>query len=89
MRKLIHRLMTLAAFSVGFLLGSRAGRQPYEKLEEEVRRLRRKPEVDNLVSSVKEETSERAGELAGKVSSAVSRSKSDPEPASWPASTAV
>ncbi len=62
----------LLAGAVGFFVGSCAGREPYEKLERQLSRLRGKPEVQEVVDSVKSEVNERTSDLTDKVKSKVS-----------------
>jgi hypothetical protein len=50
---------------VGFVLGSRAGREPYDLLVERLRQVSARPPVQSAVETAKE----KAGEAAAKVSS--------------------
>lgn len=75
------RLILLAGVGVGFVLGSRAGRQSYEKLKAQVEELWQDPRVQDSVTKatdtvkeqaplVAERVKEKAPEVAGKVQSA-------------------
>ena len=59
----MKRLWLLVGAGVGFVLGSRMGREPYERLEGKVREVSRRPEVKNAVSAV----SDRAENVADTV----------------------
>ena len=72
----MRKLTILIGLAVGFMLGSRAGREPYEKFQQRVRRLRQKPEVQDTVASMRDEVTGRAGDLADKVTSKVTTSAS-------------
>lgn len=60
----MRKLAIFIGIAVGFILGSCAGRAPYEKLQERVTRLRQKPEVQDTVAAMREEAARRARELA-------------------------
>jgi hypothetical protein len=62
----------LLAGVVGFLIGSRAGREPYEKLERQLSRLRGKPEVEDVMDTAKSEVDAQASDLTDKAKSKVS-----------------
>jgi hypothetical protein len=76
----MRKLTVLIGLAVGFVLGSRAGRKPYEKLHEQVTRLRQKPEVQDTVASMKDEVTGRAGDLVDKVTSKVSSTSTSTAP---------
>ncbi len=61
--------MILVAGLFGFILGSRAGRAPYERLEKTLTSLRGRPEVQGVVDTVQDEVNQRAGEFSNKVQS--------------------
>lgn len=67
----MRKLAIFIGIAVGFILGSCAGRAPYEKLQERVTRLRQKPEVQDTVAAMREEAARRARELPDKVTSKV------------------
>ncbi len=60
----MSKLSWTIAGGIGFLLGSRAGTAPYEKVASEVQRLRRDPQVRQHVAEAKEAAGERAAEAA-------------------------
>jgi hypothetical protein len=66
--------MILVAGTLGFILGSRAGREPYERLANALTNIRRRPEVSGVVDSVQDEANRRADELSGEVQSKVGSS---------------
>ena len=66
--------MILGAGVIGFLLGSRAGREPYEHLERRLQKIRRRPEVQDAVDSVQNEINQRSVDLSHKIQSTVSSS---------------
>ena len=94
----MRKMVILLAGGVGFLLGSRAGRQPYEQFEAQFRRIRRKPQVQEAVQSVeervaagKDDLGDRVRAKADEVKSKVASSSSDigsSEP-DWPAAGAA
>ncbi|GAB2775929.1 hypothetical protein GCM10027020_31460 [Nocardioides salsibiostraticola] len=60
----MSKLSLLAAGSIGFLLGSRAGHAPYEKAAETAKRVRSNPKVDQGVEQAKAAAAEKASEAA-------------------------
>ena len=48
----MKRLLLLVGMGIGFVLGSKAGRAPYERLERTVRELLRRPQVSTPMHSV-------------------------------------
>ncbi len=62
----MKKLWLLAGIGIGFVLGSRAGRGPYE-LEGKVRRFRGRPEVQGAVDVATGKLHEQASGSAGKV----------------------
>jgi hypothetical protein len=63
----VKKLWFLAGVGAGFLLGSRAGRGPYEQVEAKVRELGGRPEVQQAVGQVTEAAKGQAGQVAEKV----------------------
>lgn len=57
----------VAGAAVGFLLGSRAGREPYEKAKEQARNMWEKPAVQERVSAAGDAVREQGSQVAGKV----------------------
>lgn len=57
----------LAGAGVGFLLGSRAGRAPYEAFSAQVKRLMRDPRVQQGVDQAKSTVKDKATEVAAEV----------------------
>ncbi len=77
----MSKLSLLAAGSIGFLLGSRAGHAPYEKTVETAKRVRANPKVDQGVEQAKAAAAEKASEATAtakaKVSDLTSRTNPD------------
>ena len=48
----MKRFLLLLGMGIGFVLGSKAGRAPYERLERTVREFRRRPQVRASLRSV-------------------------------------
>ena len=65
----MKKLYFLVGVGVGFLLGSRVGREPYEKLEAQVRQLAGRPEVKDAVNTM----TEKASDLTDSASAAVTQ----------------
>ncbi len=49
----MKKMAFLMGLGIGFVLGSKAGRGPYEELEHKVRSLRQRPEVEDAVVRAK------------------------------------
>ncbi len=79
----------LLGAGIGFILGSRAGRGPYQQLETKVREFTRRPEVQDKAGQVKDAAKAQASAVADKVipsgsSAAESRvTPPDPTPKSY------
>ncbi len=58
----MSKLSLTAAATVGFLLGSRAGRAPYESAKAQAQRLRRDPRVREAVAQTGAAVKEKAAE---------------------------
>ena len=63
----MKKLLFVIGLGIGFLLGSRAGTGPYQELEQKVRELRHRPEVEEAVGRAKEAASEQVTEVAERV----------------------
>jgi hypothetical protein len=63
----MKKLWIVGAAGVGFVLGSRAGRQPYERLEARARNLRRNPQVQQAIEGATEVAHARTHEVADSV----------------------
>ncbi len=48
----MKRVLLLVGMGIGFVLGSKAGRAPYERLERTARELMRRPQVRTSLQSV-------------------------------------
>jgi hypothetical protein len=68
----MKKVILLLGVAVGFVLGSRAGRRPYEQLEANVRRIAARPEVQSTVDQAKNAVQEKADVAFRKVGETVS-----------------
>ncbi len=48
----MRRLWLLLGVGIGFILGSRAGREPYERVQTKLRQVSRRPEVKDAVDQI-------------------------------------
>lgn len=53
----MKKLSLLAGGAVGFLLGSRAGRRPYEQFEQAVRQMANRPEAKQIIDQAQKSAS--------------------------------
>jgi hypothetical protein len=67
----MKKLLLLVGLVVGFVLGSQRGREPYERLEVQFRRLAGRPEVKGAVNAVSDKAADLGDTLAGAVSERV------------------
>jgi hypothetical protein len=63
----MRKLTLLVGVGVGFVLGSRAGKGPYEQLEAKVRGFAGHDDVQDAVSQVKDTAKDQASTAASKV----------------------
>ena len=63
----MKKLLLVIGAGIGFILGSRSGRQPYEHLERKVREMRGRPEVQEAVDSVTNAAHEQVSNVTRKV----------------------
>lgn len=70
----MRKVMILIAGTLGFILGSRAGRGPYDRLTGTLARMRRRPEVQGVVDSVQDQVEQRSTELSSKLQSKIDSS---------------
>jgi hypothetical protein len=54
----------MIGIGIGFILGSKAGSGPWDRLEEKVRSLKQRPEVEEAVDRVKGAASQQVTEVA-------------------------
>jgi hypothetical protein len=59
----MKKIIFLAGAGVGFLLGSRAGNEPYQRLEAEVRKLAGRSDVQEVVGQAKSAVNEQVGNV--------------------------
>jgi hypothetical protein len=64
----MKKLVLLVGIALGFVLGSRQGREPYERLESKVRQLAARPEVRQAVGTVSDQASDLVDSAAGAIS---------------------
>jgi hypothetical protein len=62
---------------IGFVLGSRTGRGPYQQLESKIREITRRPEVQDKVEQLKDTIKDQAGMVAEKAARSESSSGSE------------
>lgn len=60
----MKKWILLFGIAVGFVLGSKVGRGPYEQIEGKAREVGGRPEVQKVVNTVKRRTQEQADDLA-------------------------
>ena len=63
----MKRLSFVIGLGLGFILGSRAGSGPYQRLEGQARALRNRPEVDEAVGRAKKAANEQVTGVIDKV----------------------
>ena len=64
----MRKAMFLMGAGIGFILGSRSGRGPYQQLESKVREITRHPEVQEEVEQLKDTAKDQAAAAAQKTS---------------------
>jgi hypothetical protein len=67
----MKKLLLLVGVGVGFILGSRAGKEPYQRLENTLRELSGRPEVKQAVDAASEKMEDLADKAGAKVSDAI------------------
>lgn len=67
----MKKLAFIFGLGIGFLLGSRAGRGPYEGLEEKLRSFKERPEVEDTVERAKSAATGQVTEAVDKVNEKV------------------
>jgi len=67
----MKKMCLLVAAAIGFILGSRTGREPYDRLELAARRLAKRPEVQRAVDSVTRTVQEQGEDVAESVKAKV------------------
>ena len=68
----MKKLSFLLGLGIGFLVGSRAGSGPYQRLEETVRSAARRPEVRDVVDKTKEAAHNQVAETVDNVADKLS-----------------
>jgi Flp pilus assembly protein TadD len=72
----MKKVLVLLAGTVGFMLGSRAGRGPYEQVERWVRQVAKRPEVRQVGDQLSASTSQ-VSDAAARAASSVAKQTSD------------
>lgn len=68
----MKKWILLFGIVVGFVLGSKAGREPYNQIEGKVRQVGARPEVQRAIKAVTRRAQEQASDMASKVHDRVS-----------------
>ncbi len=63
----MKKILFLMGLGVGFVLGSRSGRGPYEQLERKMREVSGRPEVQQLKDAAQSTTQQAADSAASKM----------------------
>jgi hypothetical protein len=63
----MRKISFLLGVAIGFMLGSRAGRRPYEQMMTKVRETARRPEVQDAIVQAKDTAKDQAAAAAQKV----------------------
>lgn len=63
----MKKLVFVIGLGLGFILGSKAGSGPYEGLEQKVRALRSRPEVDDAIERARGAANQQVTEVVEKV----------------------
>jgi hypothetical protein len=71
----MKKLLLLAGVGIGFIVGSRAGKEPYQRLQNTLRELAGRPEVTQAVAAASDRVDDIADRTAAKVSEAASSLK--------------
>jgi hypothetical protein len=69
----MKKLSLFVGAAIGFVLGSRMGREPYERLEAQVRQLAGRPEVKGAMDAVSDKAAELTDTVAGAANEKISR----------------
>jgi hypothetical protein len=72
-----NKLMLLSGAAVGYVLGTRAGREQYEKIRSQALSLWKDPRVQEQVSTAQQVVKEKAPEVQHKVTDAVRKNTGD------------
>jgi hypothetical protein len=72
----MKKVLVLLAGTVGFMLGSRAGRGPYEQVERWARQVAKRPEVRRVGDQLSASTSQ-VSDAAARAASSVAKQTSD------------
>ncbi len=71
----MKKIPLLASAAVGYVLGTRAGRERYEQIKSQAERLWRKPEVQSAVDDATSYAKSTASDLGSKAADAASQAK--------------
>jgi hypothetical protein len=63
----MRKVFLLAGAAIGFVLGSRAGRETYDRLERAIRELAQRPEIQRATDTVTRSVQDYAKDVAGTV----------------------
>ncbi len=76
---MMKKLMFVGAGAVGYVLGAKAGRERYDQIAEQARRLRSNPTVQQKVDQAKHVAKDAAGTAADKARDRVGGGSSTPD----------
>jgi SLT domain-containing protein len=76
---MMKKLMFLGAGAVGYVLGAKAGRERYEQIAEQARKLRNNPTVQEKMDQAKHVAKDAAGTAVDKARDQVSGGSSTPD----------
>jgi hypothetical protein len=71
----MRKLILLVGLTIGFILGSRAGREQYDQLMNKVEGLRKNSEVNEIVEIIQGEVHQRSEDLNSALKSKLSSTK--------------
>jgi len=63
----MRKLLFVAGAGIGFVLGSMAGRQPYDLLESKIRKVKARPDVQEAVDKVTDAVQQQASKVTDAV----------------------
>lgn len=71
----MRKIIFLVGGAIGFILGSRAGKEPYQQVETKLRQLVRRPEVQQVINEAQTAAQDAAGVAVAKVGDKLSSTR--------------